>query len=249
MARIAGKSELEIARWSLASTEKGPLLSSALRSIKAIDALFGRTATAIEAKLSQPSVAFRSEAAVRNELIIQLQQAVDGTEVDLMASFLSDREVVEALKQSIKRGASLRVLFDSNQGIFGKGIPNRVVAAELMELSEAFDVKVRWVVDDGGSFNGNVLRMRGSQQQTMLIGSTNWTRRTIGGFNLGSALLLKNAPSINREFDDFFEAVWMNRSIDDQSLSYEAFRSRDGLFGGRLGSIAFKNGVEPPASR
>jgi phosphatidylserine/phosphatidylglycerophosphate/cardiolipin synthase-like enzyme len=197
-----------------------------MRSIEEIENRLEALPFGPEAKLGQPSVAYRSEEAVRNELILQFKHAVSGTQIDIGMFYFSDRKVIEALKGAIKRGAFTRILLDANCDAFGSeknGMPNRTVAAELMELSEAYGVEIRWAATNGEQFHGKFLRIAGSQQQILFLGSANWTRRNLANLNLESNLLLSNSPEINREFDAYFDSVWNNKKGYEESLSYEAW--------------------------
>jgi phosphatidylserine/phosphatidylglycerophosphate/cardiolipin synthase-like enzyme len=92
-----------------------------------------------------------------------------------------------------------------------------------MELSERFEVEVRWAATHGEQFHSKVLRISGPQQEILFLGSANWTRRNLGNLNLESNLLLENAISINREFDRYFASVWNNEMGFEESLPYAAW--------------------------
>jgi hypothetical protein len=228
VARFAAQSELAIARWS--ASDKGNVeagrMPEALRRIDQIENYLSALPARRHAGLEQPSVAYRSEGAIRDEIILQFQKAVSGARIDLGMFYLSDRRVIEALMSAIRRGAKVRVLLDANRDAFGReknGIPNRMVAAELMELAEDFDVTVRWAATHGEQFHGKVLRISGPQQEILFLGSANWTRRNLANLNLESNLLLANSLSAKQAFDDYFDSVWNNQQGFEESLPYEAW--------------------------
>lgn len=228
VAQFAADSELEIARWSSKkdSNIHAQLTSLAEETIYSIEQLLDNFSESPAASMSQSSVAYRSEEAIRNELLLLLQQTISGTKVDIGLFYLSDRKVIDALKMSIERGAIVRLLLDANRDAFGReknGIPNRMVAAELMKLSETHDIQVRWAATNGEQFHGKFLRISDPQKEILFLGSANWTRRNLANLNLESNILLNNATGINREFDTYFDAVWENRSGLEESLPYEAF--------------------------
>lgn len=226
VARFAAESELRVAGWS-ASTPKdvqGGLASEAAEAISNIQNYLLALPKAEFAQPGVPSVAYRSEGAIRDEIILQLQKAVIGTRIDIGMFYFSDRKVIKALKQAIKRGAKVRLLLDANRDAFGReknGIPNRIVAAELMKLAGEYDVEIRWAATHGEQFHSKVLRMSAPQQKILFLGSANWTRRNIGNLNLESNLLLSNASSVNQSFDAYFESVWSNERGSEESLPYE----------------------------
>lgn len=226
VARFAAGSELEIARWSAAEPAniQGGLALVAAKTVSDIENYLLALPEPGLAEPGEPSVAYRSEGAIRDELILQFQKAVTGTRIDIGIFYFSDRKVVKALKAAIERGARVRVLMDANRDAFGReknGIPNRIVAAELMELADDFDVEVRWAATHGEQFHHKVLRVSGPQQEALFLGSANWTRRNIGNLNLEANLLLSNAAEINQNFDLYFDSVWDNTRGDEESLAYE----------------------------
>jgi phosphatidylserine/phosphatidylglycerophosphate/cardiolipin synthase-like enzyme len=228
VARFAAQSELAIARWSASQEANvvGARMPDALRRIDQIEHYLKALPVPPQAGLAEPSVAYRSEGAIRDEIILQFQKSVSGTRIDIGMFYFSDRGVMEALLAAIRRGANVRVLLDANRDAFGReknGIPNRIIAAELMELSGAFDVEVRWAATHGEQFHSKVLRISGPQQEILFLGSANWTRRNLANLNLEANLLLAHAAPVNRAFDAYFDSVWNNREGFEESLPYDAF--------------------------
>ncbi|MFP4156785.1 MAG: phospholipase D-like domain-containing protein [Opitutales bacterium] len=228
IARFAAESELEVAAWSSEEPGKvhGGLVSEAAEAIASIRQRVEAIPLDPIAGAGEPGVAYRSEGAIRDALLLQLQRAVSGTAIDIALFYFSDRQVVEALKASIERGAVVRVLLDANRDAFGReknGIPNRMVAAELMELADRHDVMVRWAATHGEQFHSKVLRVSGPQQDLLFLGSANWTRRNLANLNLEANLLLRNAPDIFAEFDAYFDTLWRNADGHEESLPYAAW--------------------------
>ncbi len=228
VARFAAESELEVATWSATAPEHVQAGRTA-EANQAITAIREHLAELTEPELvepGQPAVAYRSEAAIRDEIITQFQQAVTGTRIDIGMFYFSDRRVIGALKEAVERGAVVRLLMDANRDAFGReknGIPNRLVAAELMELAQDFAIEVRWAVTHGEQFHSKVLRISGPQQELLFLGSANWTRRNLANLNLEANLLLAHAASVNAEFDAYFDSIWSNQRDIQESLPYEAW--------------------------
>ena len=228
VARFAAESELAVAGWSseVPGHVHGDLAQEAAATMTAIGRKVAALTGGSVAAAGEPAVAYRSEGAIRDELILQFQQAVSGTALDIALFYFSDRQFVEALKAAIQRGAVARVLLDANRDAFGRkknGIPNRAVAAELMELAGRHEVAVRWAATHGEQFHSKVLRVDGPQQDLLFLGSANWTRRNLANLNLEANLLLRNDPSILREFDAYFDTLWQNADGTEESLPYEAW--------------------------
>lgn len=226
VARFAAESELDVARWSTAEPEniQGGLAVEAAGAISAMENYLLALPEPESVAPGEPSVAYRSEGAIRDELILQFQKAGTGTRIDIGIFYFSDRKVVKALKAATERGASVRMIMDANRDAFGReknGIPNRIVAAELMELADDFDLGIRWAATHGEQFHHKVLRISGPQQEILFLGSANWTRRNIGNLNLEANLLLANSPGVNQKFDTYFESIWNNAAGTEESLPYE----------------------------
>ena len=137
--------------------------------------------------------------------------------------YLSDRRVISALKDAVRRGGAVRVLLDANHDAFGReknGVPNRPVAAELMELAGDHDIQVRWAATAGEQFHSKVLRIKGPNTELLLLGSANWTRRNLADLNLEANLLFRDAPRLGTNFDAYFDSLWTNGRAIPESLPY-----------------------------
>jgi hypothetical protein len=225
VATYAARSELQIAEWSSATAGNvnGGLYLTAYRYIAEIRDLIAVPANEVVVA-DTGTVAWRSEEAIRDELIAQLDSARAHTQVDLAIFYFSDRLVTEALRSAIERGAQVRVLLDPNRDAFGRqknGIPNRAVAAELMKLAETHSIDVRWAATHGEQYHAKALRVIGPAQDSLFLGSANWTRRNIGNLNLEANLLFSNAEEVGAEFDAYFDSIWNNSLGFEESLPYE----------------------------
>lgn len=223
VAIYAAQSELELAEWSSKEAEQvqGGRSLDAAEAIALIRGILPEVASLPEASATGETVAYRSEGAIRDELVLQLNRAGQGDRIDAGVFYFSDREVVAALARAVERGARLRLLLDANRDAFGRkknGIPNRTVAAELLEASG--EMEVRWAATHGEQFHAKVLRIDGAQQELLFLGSANWTRRNLANLNLEANLLFQNSPEINEAFDRYFETLWTNDSGHLETLPY-----------------------------
>lgn len=226
VAVYAAHSELEIAEWSSADPAQvhGGRGLAAAQALSAIRSVLPRAESLPENTAGGASVAWRSEGAIRDELVAQLNQAAEGSRIDAAIFYFSDRRVVEAFKGAIERGARVRVLMDANRDAFGReknGVPNRTVAAELMALSGRGRVEVRWAATHGEQYHAKVLRIVGARQDVLCLGSANWTRRNLGNLNLEANLLFQDAAGTGAQFDAYFESLWANGDGYGESLPYE----------------------------
>jgi hypothetical protein len=225
VAVYAAESELAVAEWSSAdpaNVQDEAALSVAWNIAESRKLLPALSALPL-ARMGQPSVAWRSEGAIQEELVAQLDAAGEGTRVDAAIFYFSDRLVVEAMKGAILRGASVRVLMDVNRDAFGRaksGVPGRPVAAELMELAQTHAIEIRWAATHGEQYHLKVLRLVGPGQDVLMLGSANWTRRNLGNLNLEADLIFNGASAQGAVFDAYFESLWSNGLGAEESLPY-----------------------------
>lgn len=225
VAVYAAHSELAVAEWSSADPAQiqGGLSLAAAQVIVSIRERIPEVDALPKARVGQPTVAWRSEGAIQDELVQQLNQAGQGSRIDAAVFYFSDRRVVVAFEEAIRRGAEIRLLMDANRDAFGRkknGIPNRTVAAELMALADAGEVEVRWAATHGEQYHSKVLRIAGPQQDMLCLGSANWTRRNLGNLNLEANLLFQNGAGVAADFDAYFETLWTNAGGYEESLPY-----------------------------
>lgn len=213
VATFAAQSELEIAAWS---NPGNPVLDEQIELIrKRLPQL-----PVTQNTLSGSTVAWRSEGAVRDEIVRQLARSGKDTRIDIGLFYFSERTVIDALTAASGRGARIRVLLDANRDAFGRqktGVPNRPVAAELV----AAGIEVRWAATHGEQYHSKVMRIHDSKQNLLFLGSANWTRRNIGNYNLEANLLLDSPGALGDEFDAYFESIWSNTKGAVESLAYE----------------------------
>lgn len=228
VALYAAHSELDVAAWSSADAKQVQRGENyrAVQVISDIRQRLPELTSLPEAPPGAPSVAWRSEGAIEDELLKQLERATEGSRVDAAVFYFSDRHIVEAFKQAVRRGAQVRLLLDANRDAFGReknGIPNRTVAAELMALSSEGDVEVRWAATHGEQYHGKVLRIAGTEQDLLFLGSANWTRRNLGNLNLEANVVFQDATELGRQFDVYFKSLWLNGDGYEETLDYGAW--------------------------
>lgn len=227
IARYAARSELAIARWSARNPAncKGLKSSECMEIIENLEGRIGELEYHELAEVDEPAVAWRSEGAIRATLLEELNAAGAGDRIDLALFYLSDRGIIAALRSAAERGAKIRCLLDANKDAFGRkknGIPNRVVAAELLGSpgGDTGTISVRWADTRGEQFHSKVLRIHGPATDLLCLGSANWTRRNLDSLNLEANLLLRNDALLGLEWDAYFDALWSNAAGAEVSLPY-----------------------------
>lgn len=184
-------------------------------------------------------VAVATEGAIREQLLDRFDAAVAGDAIDVAQFYLADRLVIRALLAADRRGVAVRILLDSNKDAFGfekSGIPNRQVAAELLDASDGA-IQLRWIRTHGEQFHVKLALVRSADRAWLTLGSANFTRRNLGDYNLEANLMLDmpagSGPAV--QVDEWFGMLWNNRDPDleysiDGSTHAEAARGRYWLY-------------------
>lgn len=166
-----------------------------------------------------------TERAVERAVLELIHGASAGEYLDLAMFYLSDRDVVGALKDAAERDVQLRVLLDPNKDAFGReknGVPNRPVAHELVDAG----IEVRWCNTQGEQCHAKWLLHRDNEDRaTMLLGSTNFTRRNLHNLNLETSVMLQGAidEQALQQGQQWFEDQWYNRGGREFSVDYAVY--------------------------
>lgn len=172
-----------------------------------------------------------TERAVERAVIELIDGAAANEQLDMAVFYLSDRNVVRALKRAVSRGVMVRLMLDPNKDAFGReknGIPNRPVAHELTRAG----TDVRWCDTRGEQCHAKwVLHRSADGQASMLLGSSNFTRRNLRNINLETSVVLRGPisaePLQNGLF--WFEQRWNNEDGRQFSVDYDTYAD-DNLF-------------------
>ncbi len=156
-----------------------------------------------------------TEGAIRAELLDRIGETVRGESIDVAMLYLSDRDVMEALRAAAARGVIVRVLLDPNKDALGDeqaGLPNRQAASELIAASGGA-IKVRWYRTHGEQFHTKLVSIYGRDRVWFALGSANLTRRNLGDFDLeaDAAVEASRSTAIADQVLRYFEMLWSNR--------------------------------------
>jgi hypothetical protein len=160
---------------------------------------------------------FVSESAIKDSLASAIRTVEAGESILIAALYLADRDIVDELVDAAARGARIRLILDPNKDAFGQtldGVPNRPVAAELRRRS-AGKIEVRWYRTHGEQFHTRLTLVRRADSLYALLGSANFTRRNLDGYNLEAdvALEVGLAAPLAQELSSYFETLWQNDPV------------------------------------
>lgn len=155
-----------------------------------------------------------SEQSIRGMLLASLEKTVAGDQICLAMYYLSERHIIDALLAAAKRGVKVRLILDPNKDAFGvekDGVPNRPVANELVNKSDA-KIEVRWYRAQGEQFHTKLALVQQAQQLTASLGSANLTRRNISNYNLEAnvQVAMPLESKLAKQLTDYFELLWSN---------------------------------------
>ncbi len=172
------------------------------------------------------SVSLLHEAFIRDKVLERIEKAKQGEQISMVMFYLSERDVIKALIDASNRGVNVRIILDPNNDAFGfkkNGIPNQPVAKELMQRSNN-SIQVRWCATTGEQCHAKLMFGSSATSSYMFVGSANFTRRNLDGFNLETDIYAENAGPHFSAWNDastYFEKMWANtggRYTDDYSL-------------------------------
>jgi phosphatidylserine/phosphatidylglycerophosphate/cardiolipin synthase-like enzyme len=213
----------------------GQIGGDVLASERAVAALSG--APFIELTNSAPRAAadtsgtmqvqLLTEGAIEKKILERIHQLSAGDALSMAMFYISDREIVRALKKAEARGVTIRLLLDPNKDAFGReknGIPNRQVAAELMRNTTG-NTEVRWCDTHGEQCHSKLLIFEQGDTYAVIQGSANLTRRNLDNFNLETNVYFAGpgaTPAI-ADIRSFFETSWHNEPNRFYSTAYETY--------------------------
>lgn len=168
-----------------------------------------------------------TDRAILDTAVSMIRNTSQGDTIDMLMFYLSERHVIKELIDASKRGVTIRLILDPNKDAFGKqknGIPNREVADSLVKKSDDF-IRVRWCDTHGEQCHGKLLVVKRGDMRTMMLGSANYTRRNIGGYNLETNIVLTSNSSYDAWSDasTYFDGLW-NNTYGTFSTSYESYK-------------------------
>lgn len=209
----------------------GAAVSDLMKSEAAVIRISGgelplTTPARVKQSATEAVIQVLTESKIKSAVLESINRAESSDQVTLLMFYLSDREIVDALKLASQRGVSVRVVLDPNKDAFGRkknGIPNRQTGNELTRAG----VNVRWCDTHGEQCHAKTLLVNYQQGQSRLItGSANFTRRNLQDFNLETdvQIIAPQSHEVVKQANALFEQIWNNEDGKSFSLEYDAYR-------------------------
>jgi phosphatidylserine/phosphatidylglycerophosphate/cardiolipin synthase-like enzyme len=223
LALEALESELQLIRWSHESAFPEKLLPKEIDQIETIS-------KQVPAATRDGGVRVKwiTEGAIRKHLIELLEGAKPGDDVMIALFYVSDRGVIEAVKQAARNGAKLRLVLDANRDAFGReknGIPNRMVAAEIRDMAADYNISIVWADTHGEQFHSKILAIHNALtgKNQICLGSANWTRRNLADLNMEANILIEGSENAMQRFKTYYNVIWNNSDGLQHTLDYSAW--------------------------
>ncbi|MBP6949040.1 MAG: DUF1669 domain-containing protein [Candidatus Pacebacteria bacterium] len=162
-------------------------------------------------------VALVTDGAIKDEVISLIRNTQKGDSINLLMFYISDRDIIRELVDAAKRDVSVHIILDPNKDAFGReknGIPNRETADSLVKKSSN-KIVIRWCDTHGEQCHGKMLLVKQKDTHSVLLGSANYTRRNIGGYNLETDILVtsKNVFTAWNDSSEYFSKLWNNENM------------------------------------
>ncbi|MEI6892777.1 MAG: phospholipase D-like domain-containing protein [Pontiella sp.] len=176
------------------------------------------------------TVELLSEIRIKEKVLELLESAKPGARVDLCMFYMSEKEVIKAFGKAKKRGVEVRIILDPGKDSFGRtknGVPNRSSATTLVSAG----IPLRWADTHGEQCHVKMLYVENSDgTATLLLGSCNYTRRNMGGFNCEANLAVTapvDDPALVRARETF-DRWWNNEPNRIFTTDYEIYSDGNG---------------------
>ncbi|WP_227521497.1 MULTISPECIES: phospholipase D-like domain-containing protein [Bacillus] len=167
-----------------------------------------------------------TEGKILKHVVKEIKETSSGEEIWLGMFYLSERTIINELKNAAERGVTVRIILDPNENAFGQekiGLPNRPVANELTENTSE-NLEVRWYNTLKEQYHPKTLFIKKQTKSVLISGSANYTKRNLDDLNLETNVKINapNSSDIIMEVDDYFNRLWKNEETIF-TLPYEEY--------------------------
>ncbi|MDO5562681.1 MAG: phospholipase D-like domain-containing protein, partial [Synergistaceae bacterium] len=168
-----------------------------------------------EEDASGMKVRLLTEDKISDGLISNIKMAKMGDAISIGIFYISSLKILSELRGAVGRGVDIRIVADQNVDAFGmkkNGRPNRDLLSKLVRDTGGA-VRVRWYITHGEQYHVKMSFFEFKDRDVVILGSGNYTRRNIGGYNMESDIeaVMNKDSSMSRDIKEYFERIWNNR--------------------------------------
>jgi phosphatidylserine/phosphatidylglycerophosphate/cardiolipin synthase-like enzyme len=145
--------------------------------------------------------------------------------------YISDVKVLSALSEAAKRGVNIQIIADPNKDAFGlkkNGTPNRMALSRLAK--ENGSIQIRWYHTNGEQYHSKLVFFEFAEENRLILGSANYTRRNIEGYNLESNIevITSKDSQLSQDITQYFYTIW-NNTDGDYTVEFEQYQNDNPL--------------------
>lgn len=194
--------------------------------------------------ISKYLVRVLTEKKIKEHLLREIRGSQDGEQIMLASLYLTDREVISAIRAAALQGAMIRIILDSSEHAFGLkkfGIPNKQSTLDLYSDSHfGRNLDIRWYRTHGEQFHAKLAAFKRSDSFAIIGGSANFTSKNLDNYNLELNLRVDTCREsrLCREVCSYFHRLWSNEDglytldyeelMDKSRLKYILYRVQEG---------------------
>lgn len=231
---------------NVAAIFKGGLIKEILKSEKTVVLLSGgewndsQLQPILPDDIPYGKIRLLTEKAIYDSIITYLDQAGENDSVWIGMFYFSDFDILNSVEKAAKRGAKIRIVADPNKDAFGiekNGSPNRPALSKLKKSCP--EIEIKWYHTQGEQYHTKMIAFSFSDEYVAILGSGNFTRRNIKGFNLETdiEMALDKDSAIAEEIENYFNRIWNNENgiytlefdsyQDDSFFSYWKYKFQE----------------------
>lgn len=186
-------------------------------------------------KVDKETVMMRliTERGIYDTLLDNINRANSKDEIWIGIFYLSDFAILDALGDAADRGALVKIVADPNKDAFGiekNGSPNRQALSTLADQHDG--IEVRWYNTTGEQYHVKMAYFLYSEanEARVVLGSGNFTRRNLEGYNLESDVEMVMTPDAKEavEIQKYFHRIYFNQD-GEYTLPMEHYYEKNGL--------------------
>ncbi len=174
-------------------------------------------------------VKYITENGIFHRLIKNIQQAKEGDNIYMGIFYITDFDLIKEIEKAANRGVSIYIIADPNKDAFGiqkDGSPNRSVLTQLHKKSE--NIHIRWYDTKGEQYHTKMSYFDFGYQNVVLLGSGNYTRKNLKGYNLEADLeiITEKENDFAKEVAAYFQKIW-NNEHGNYTVPFETYQQNN----------------------